>query len=432
MAKTIKELLMYQLQSEYMTPEKREEIEALSSDEEKFQAAKTWNKEKKEEEKAKAGGATTSKSDAFSASWPKRYISELKKYAFEEYCKINAIFDRITIPGFKESVVIPGNWVNILKTANPVLNEKSLLSLKESGMGFLKNTIDLNNVLLEVNKIVEEANYKLMNFLNPLIDVNSTLFEAQEKVDGSNHRIIVDPITKSIYPGGHTSRSNDSYGFNEFFKQLSYSQLEEVLSWFFPMKEPITIFVEFYGKNIGAAGGKYDSKNHHACLFDIREGNPDEDSAEVFSGYVPRETLERIYNKLIEAGVKDLDLVKSYGQMTPQEAVDIVRLGFRSKYFWKNGENIADDPSKWGKDENNRPTRAEGLVLKHIDKEGFLHIAKIRCDHFADFDRAWESGKIQKAIEEGRLTLPEDFSTVYPPLEVLKEKYKNYSKVTFI
>jgi len=429
--KTLQELLGYQLQSEYMTPEKRKEIEALPSDEEKFQAAKIWNKERKEEEKAKAGGAKTGNSEAFSVSWPKRYISELKKYAFEEYCKIDAIFERITIPGFKESVVIPGNWISPIRTT--ILNSR-IISLDPSRLECLlfKNTVDLDDVKRQINKIVSEANYKLTNYLSQLINVNTILFDAQEKVDGSNHRIIVDPITKSIYPGGHTSRSNDSYGFNEFFKQLSYSQLEEVLSWFFSMKEPITIFVEFYGKNIGAAGGKYDSKNHHACLFDIREGNPDEDSAEIFSGYVPRETLERIYDKLIEAGVKDLDLVKSYGRMTPQEAVDIVRLGFRSKYFWKDGENIAEDPSKWGKDENNRPTRAEGLVLKHIDKEGFLHIAKIRWDHFSDFDRAWESGKIQKAIEEGRLTLPEDFSAVYPPLEVLKETYKNYNKVTFI
>jgi hypothetical protein len=63
---------------------------------------------------------------------------------------------------------------------------------------------------------------------------------------------------------------------------------------------------------------------------------------------------------------------------------------------------------------------------------GLLHIVKVKTAHFRDFDRAWESGKIQTAIEEGELTLPEDFSTVYPPLEVLKEKYKDYNKVTFI
>jgi hypothetical protein len=430
MAKTIQELLMYQLQSKYMTDEKRAEIEALSSDEEKFQVAQAWNKEKKEEEKAEAG-QVTGNCGVFSASWPKECLPN-EKYSFEPYCHIDAAFERITIPGFKESVVIPGRWVNIIKTANPVLNEKSLLSLKESGMGFLKNTIDLNNVLLEVNKIVAEANYKLMDFLNPLIDVNSTLFEAQEKVDGSNHRIIVDPRTESIYPGGRTHKSSDSFAFSEFFKQLSYSQLEEALSWFFSMDEPITLFVEFYGKGIGPAGGKYDSKNHHACLFDVRVGNDTTAGDELYSGYSSFQKVKEIYNKLIEAGVKDLDLVKSYGQMTPQEAVDLVRLGFRSKYFWKDGENIADDPTKWGKDENNRPTLVEGLVLKHIDQMGLLHVVKVKTVHFKDFDRAWESGKIQKAVEEGKLTLPEDFSTVYPPLEVLKEKYKNYSKVTFI
>lgn len=429
MAKTIKELLMYQLQSKYMTDEKRAEIEALSSDEEKFQVAQAWNKEKKEEEKANAG-LVTGNCEVFSASWPKECLPN-EEYSFEPYCHIDAAFERITIPGFKESVVIPGNWVNILKTANPVLSKKLYYPMLLENE-FFKNTVDLNDVLREVNKIVGEANYKLMNFLNPLIDVNTTLFEAQEKVDGSNHRIIVDPRTESIYPGGRTHKSSDSFAFSEFFKQLSYPQLEEVLSWFFPMDEPITLFVEFYGKGIGAAGGKYDSKNHHACLFDVRVGNDTTAGNELYSGYNSYKMVKEIYNKLIEAGVKDLDLVKSYGQMTPQEAVDLVRLGFRSKYFWKDGENIADDPSKWGKDENNRPTPVEGLVLKHIDQMGLLHIVKVKTSHFRDFDRAWESGKIQTAIEEGKLTLPEDFSTVYPPLEVLKEKYKNYNKVTFI
>lgn len=431
MAKTIQELLMYQLQSKYMTDEKRAEIEALSTDEEKFQAAKIWNKERKEEEKAKAGGAKTGNSEAFSVSWPKRYISELKKYAFEAYCKIDAAFNRITIPGFQESVVIPGSWVNIIKTANPVLSRKLYFPMRLE-MSFFKNTINLDDVQREVNRIIGEANYKLMDLFNPLVDVNATLFEAQEKVDGSSHRIIVDPETKSIYPGGRTHKSNDTYAFNEFFKQLSYPQLEEVLSCFFPMDEPVSLFVEFYGKKIGAAGGKYDSKNHHACLFDVRVGNEGDDVNDLFPGYCSFRVVKEIYDKLIEAGVKDLDLVKSYGQMTPQEAVDLVRLGFRSKYFWKDGENIADDPSKWGKDENNRPTPVEGLVLKHIDQKGLLHIVKVKTEHFADFDRAWESGKIQKAIEEGRLTLPEDFSTVYPPLKVLKETYKDYNKVTFI
>lgn len=429
MAKTIKELLMYQLQSKYMTDEKRAEIESLSSDEEKFQVAQAWNKEKKEEEKAEAG-LVTGNCDVFSASWPKESLPN-EEYSFEPYCHIDAAFERITIPGFKESVVIPGSWVNVIKTANPVLNKKLYFPMRLEN-GFFKNTINLSDVQREINKIIGEANHKLVDFFSPLIDVNSTLFEAQEKVDGSNHRIIVDPRTESIYPGGRTHKSSDSFAFSEFFKQFNYYQLEEVLSWFFRMDEPVTLFVEFYGKGIGAAGGKYDSKNHHACLFDVRVGNDTTAGNELYSGYNSFKMVKEIYNKLIEAGVKDLDLVKSYGQMTPQEAVDLVRLGFRSKYFWKDGENIADDLSKWGKDENNRPTPVEGLVLKHIDQMGLLHIVKVKTAHFRDFDRAWESGKIQKAVEEGKLTLPEDFSTVYPPLEVLKEKYKNYNKVTFI
>ena len=350
--KTPEELLGYQLNSEWMTAEEKARIlSTYSTVEEQLAAAREWNSQAK----ANAG---VGKGD--SSRFSETYNWRIK---YEEYQHIEQVYERKGVKGFSDGIIDP-----------------------------------------------------VMEFTNEVSPFKDELWIAQHKVDGSNHGVILDPVSKMIYPRGKSSKATNGYGFTEFFKQLSYEMLEKILGKYIEITDkPITLFLEFFGKGIQEPmGSRYDSKGKHCALFDIRVGNAEVKKNYCYYGYQKPDIVENVCKDLITAGIKNLEIPLRLPDMLPQTAIDLVRLGFRSNIFYKDGVNIALDPSKWGPDEKDKPQPAEGIVLKYFDKDGWCRFAKVKVCNFKDFDRA---------IEKGSITPPDP--NKYPPIPVLREKYKN-------
>lgn len=357
--KSPEELLGYQLNSEWMTAEEKARIlSTYSTVEEQLAAAREWNSQAK----ASAGGSPKDL-----RTFAERFGWRIK---YNGYTKIEQVYERVKLPGFQEGVI--------------------------------KHTMELTN----------EAEF-----------FEGKLVYAFEKDDGSNHGIIFDPVTKMIYPRGRKESANDGFMFTEYFEQFSYEMLEKILSKYIEITDkPITLFLEFFGKGIQEPmGSKYDAVEKHCALFDIRLGNDDVHRNYCYYGYQKPDVVENVCKDLIAAGIKNLELPKRLPDMTLQMAIDLVRLGFRSFIFYKDGINIASDPSKWGQDEKDKPQQAEGIVLKYFDEDGWCHFVKVKTCNFREFDRAVKTG-VSPAPDPDK----------YPSIETLKEKYKDYKDVIFI
>lgn len=359
-AKTPEQELYYQLHSKWMTEDQRAYIEkTYSTVEEQLAAAREWNAQAK----ANAGCAKTGDSTQFSKEFNWRID-------YKKYHHIEPALKRGSVNGFEDGVILPSIEFN--PEVDPFQNEK---------------------------------------------------WFAFEKVDGSNHGVVLDPVSKKIYPRGKTSRAVNSFGFTEFFNQFTYEIVEKAISKYIEITDkPITLFLEFFGKGVQEPiGSKYDPIKKHCALIDIRVGDDENHRNYCYYGFQKPEIVEGIFNELIAGGIKDIELPKRLPDLTPQTAIDLVRLGFYSNIFYnKEGENIASNPTKWGPDY--KPQSAEGIVIKYFDEDDYCHFAKIKVVDFRNFDRA---------IENGKITPPSPDK--YPPIPVLKEKYKdNNYNIIFI
>jgi len=358
--KSQEELLGYQLDSKWMTAEEKARIlSTYNTVEEQLAAAKEWNSQAK----ASAGAGTKGDSSNFAETFKWRID-------YKEYHHIEQIYERRVVKGFSDGIIDP-----------------------------------------------------VMELSNEVSPFKNKLWIAQHKIDGSNHGAIFDPVSKMIYPRGKSSKATNSFGFSEFFEQFSYEMLEKILSKYIEITDkPITLFLEFFGNGIQEPmGSRYDSKEKHCALIDIRVGNNEVHRNYCYYGYQKPDVVENVCKDLITAGIKNLELPQRLPDMLPQTAIDLVRLGFRTNIFYKDGVNIALDPSKWGQNEKDKPQPAEGIVLKYFDEDGWCRFAKVKVCNFKDLERAIATGAVEVPDPEK-----------YPSIETLKEKYKDYKDVIFI
>ena len=213
---------------------------------------------------------------------------------------------------------------------------------------------DANNIIIPSQFTLPEFEY-----------LKDTKFECTEKIDGTNMRI---EITTHRNPDGailftyvdYKGRTDRAIVPTHLFHRMS--ELFDNVDWFeiFPSwdGETITIFGEGYGKKI-QDGGNYIKDGVDFILFDVRIGN----------WWLNRKACEDIANKL---GIKIVPII---GYMTIKEAMDFVKMGFKS--------TISE----------NKEYEAEGLVLKTPDgllrRNGERIITKIKTIDFIKFKRKY-------------------------------------------
>ena len=114
------------------------------------------------------------------------------------------------------------------------------------------------------------------------------------------------------------------------------------------------IFGETYGKGMQKPGGRYCKDHLKFICFDIKIGNV----------WLKRDAVEDICKKL------NIDVVPYLGEMTLDEAIAFVKMGFPSK--------VAEDPT----------LEAEGVVLRAplgiLDRMGRRIITKVKTKDFRD------------------------------------------------
>ena len=185
------------------------------------------------------------------------------------------------------------------------------------------------------------------------------LWECTEKIDGTNMRIEIhcdEDNEVSWRYCGRTERATIPRHLLAKMKQL-FDDIDwkEIFGCLVPNTH-ITIFGEGYGIKI-QNGGNYIKNDVSFILFDIRVGN----------WWLTRESCEDIAKKL------NISIVPMIGMFTINEAIDIVKRGFKS--------TIAE----------NKDYDAEGLVLKTpmglLDRGGNRIITKLKTCDF----RKWEA-----------------------------------------
>jgi len=228
--------------------------------------------------------------------------------------------------------------------------------------------------------------------------VKNLLFDCTEKVDGTNSKIVYLPSTGECFCGGKTDNADIVGTGQKVFLDAVIERIKPILAELFPPESakftpkvndknqiqyynissdvngailsdvnpiapgvygveleevPVYIYGEFYGKKI-QKGGNYDKDNNRFAVFDICQQG----------WWVPLDMLSEYTQKL------GLDLVPYIGQMTIDEAEEIVKNGFKTTV-----PNVS-----------NPDYLAEGIVARPVvpikDPRGRRIIVKIKtCDY---------------------------------------------------
>lgn len=195
-------------------------------------------------------------------------------------------------------------------------------------------------------------------------------WEATEKVDGectSIHLIPDLPFDKETEGGyrvevhGKTDKANMRPEEVELLKKIG--DKDKLLEAFTRIKEDGTreepeveciIFGETYGRGMQAPGGRYCKDHLKFICFDIKIGNT----------WLKRDAVIDICDKL------DIQVVPYLGDMTLDEAIEMVKKGFTSE--------VSEDPT----------LIAEGIVLRAplgiLDRMGRRIITKVKYKDFQD------------------------------------------------
>ena len=192
--------------------------------------------------------------------------------------------------------------------------------------------------------------------------LRENLWECTEKIDGTNC--------------GRTERAAIPQHLLAKMKQL-FDNIDwrEIFGCLVPNTH-ITIFGEGYGIKI-QKGGNYIKNDVNFILFDIRVGN----------WWLTRESCEDIAKKL------NISIVPMIGMFTIDEAIDIVKRGFKS--------TIAE----------NKDYDAEGLVLKTpmglLDRGGNRIITKLKTCDFRKWEAAYGTNPMLQLenLEDGNATM---------------------------
>lgn len=179
---------------------------------------------------------------------------------------------------------------------------------------------------------------------------------AYEKIDGTNMSYYWDGHTLEI----HGKTENASIP-NSLINKMSTMVTKEMMEKVFPVKYDesgneipmlIIIYGEGYGAKIQKCGGRYMSKDVNFRVFDIN----------IDDWWLELDDVQDICNKL------NLEMAVPYGELTIQEAEEMVIKGFKS--------TISED----------KTLIAEGLVLRPkvqlFNKRGERIMVKIKyCDY---------------------------------------------------
>ena len=179
---------------------------------------------------------------------------------------------------------------------------------------------------------------------------------AYEKIDGTNMSYYWDGHTLEI----HGKTENASIP-NSLINKMSTMVTKEMMEKVFPIKYDesgneipmlVIIYGEGYGAKIQKCGGRYMSKDVNFRVFDIN----------IDDWWLELDDVKDICNKL------NLEMAVPYGELTIQEAEEMVIKGFKS--------TISED----------KTLIAEGLVLRPkvqlFNKRGERIMVKIKyCDY---------------------------------------------------
>lgn len=172
----------------------------------------------------------------------------------------------------------------------------------------------------------------------------NTFWTFTEKVDGTNIRVMI-------------GRGDLDYGGRTNNAQIPAPLINSLNDKFLPLRPKLTeifpdtacLYGEGYGAKIQKGGGNY-RPDQSFVLFDVRVGD----------WWLKRPNVEDVASKL------GLDVVPIIGQGPLENAVDMAREGFNSR---------------WG------DFRAEGVVMRPavelLARNGKRIIAKIKCKDFA-------------------------------------------------
>lgn len=185
-----------------------------------------------------------------------------------------------------------------------------------------------------------------------------TEWEAYSKIDGTNCKIAYFPSSGEIRVEGKEEKSNNQQGMFEFLTNIG-NQIKPKLAELFPKEcakfvpvkdkdtkkvvyhndcnvveptqigmykvileeEPIYIYGEYFGKGIQKCGKRYLTNTNDFLVFDICQQG----------WWTPKDVRDNLCEQL------NLKQVPFIGYMTLEEAQDMVRKGFTTKY-----ENAAD------------------------------------------------------------------------------------------
>lgn len=209
--------------------------------------------------------------------------------------------------------------------------------------------------------------------------LRENLWECTEKIDGTNMRIEIHCDENNEVSWRYCGRTERAVIPPHLLAKMK--QLFDDIDWkeIFGCLVPnthITIFGEGYGIKI-QKGGNYIKNDVSFILFDIRVGN----------WWLTRESCKDIAKKL------NISIVPMIGMFTIDEAIDIVKRGFKS--------TIAE----------NKDYDAEGLVLKTpmglLDRGGNRIITKLKTCDFRKWEAAYGTNPMLQLenLEDGNATM---------------------------
>lgn len=197
---------------------------------------------------------------------------------------------------------------------------------------------------------------------NPVYSALNT-WHWTEKIDGTNIRVIWNP---NQFNDAGTERGNVSFGGKtdgaqihaDLVKWLYGNITVEKLRAVFP-NAPVVLYGEGYGPGIQKGGGLYGTEKKF-ILFDVFVVDPL--NSKMGGWWLNDDNVRDVASKL------GLDAVPYVGEMTLEEATEMVRNGFQSRL-------------------NDSQRQAEGLVGRPIetmfDKKGHRMIVKLKTRDYA-------------------------------------------------
>ena len=186
-----------------------------------------------------------------------------------------------------------------------------------------------------------------------------------EKIDGTNIRITYSPSMsweagdrQTVEPASMTigGRTDAAQIHADLYKWITENITLPKLEATFPDADTsVVLYGEGYGAGIQKGGGDYSAQKRF-ILFDVRVGQ----------WWLSQENVEDVAAKL------DIDHVPYFGEMTLEEATEVVRNGFNSKVaLYTTGIK----------------REAEGLIGRPVetlfDKKGHRLIVKLKTRDFA-------------------------------------------------